>query len=151
MEPPWLSCVDDAVTWVATAYPDEGCGLILRGKSGYRFHGCANLAHAHGRCARTFYILDPLELVRAEDRGESVDVIVHSHPDGAATLSDEDVADALVTANGSTVRPLHPGVDYLIISMRARQPDHATLFRFHRADHRFRQVWETSFTSTAGR
>lgn len=152
MKPAWLEVLADAVSWVATAYPEEGCGLVVHGADGYRFLACENLAneyHAvdpqtYPRTAREFYIVDPLEFIRAEDRGERVAVVVHSHADVGDYFSDEDVAGAVMPQfdENETLEPAHPGVDYLVISVRQKGPDHASLFRFDAAaDHGFEKVW----------
>lgn len=132
--------LDKVVAWLEAAYPVEGCGLILEKDGQYRFLECENLADKYHaldpeqfpRTARHFYIIDPIEFIRAEDRGERVAVIVHSHADVGDYFSDEDIAAA--TLPGPTpddpVEAAHPGVDYLVVSTREDGADHATLFRF---------------------
>lgn len=153
--PEWLSCLDEAVRWVAKAYPEEGCGLILQGAEGFRFLACENLANKYNaldpetypRTARTFYIINPIEFVRAEDRGEHVAVVVHSHADVGDYFSDEDVAGALLPKfdDDEPHEPSHPGTDYLVVSVREGGPDHASLFRFDAADERgFVLAWQTA-------
>jgi len=153
-EPPWAVCLEDAVQWVAKAYPEEGCGLILSGPDGYRFLATENLAnryHAldpetYPRTARTFYIINPIEFMRAEDRGERVAVVVHSHADVGDYFSDEDVAGALMPAfDDDPAEPSHPGTDYLVVSVRESGPDRASLFAFD-PDHprSFALVWQTA-------
>ncbi len=157
-EPAWFECLDDAVEWVARAYPDEGCGLILQGEGGYRFLECENLAdkyHAldpetYPRTARTFYIIDPREFIRAEDRGERVAVVVHSHADVGDYFSDEDVAGALMPRfePDDPMEPTHPDVDYLVVSVREDGPDRVSLFRFDADDERgFPLVWQYDVTA----
>ena len=150
----WSSCLDEAVAWVAQSYPDEGCGLILQTGDDFRFLACDNLAnkyHAvdpqtYPRTARTFYIIDPMEFVRAEDRGERVAVIVHSHADVGDYFSDEDIAGALMPRfdPDEPIEPAHPGADFLVVSVREAGPDHATLFSFDASSERgFVAVWES--------
>lgn len=150
--PEWAACLPHAIEWVAQAYPDEGCGLILERDGEYRFLECPNLAdkyHAldpetYPRTARTFYIIDPMEFVRAEDRGERVAVVVHSHADVGDYFSDEDVAGALMPriSPDDPLEPAHPGVDYLVVSVRGEGPDHLSLFRFDAGEERgFRLAW----------
>ena len=67
--------------------PNEACGLlaIIEGKE--TFWPCKNLAEGKFE----FFILDPDDWVECEDTGEIIGVI-HSHPKGAATASDNDKA-----------------------------------------------------------
>ncbi len=132
--------LDQIVAWLEEAYPVEGCGLIVEKDGEYRVLECENLAdkyHAMDpeqfpRTARKFYIIDPMEFVRAEDRGERVAVIFHSHADVGDYFSDEDVAAATLPRfdEDEPLEPSHPGVDYLVVSTRPDGADHATLFRF---------------------
>ena len=133
--------VAEISAWVEAAYPDEGCGLIMRRASGeIEVLKCENLAekyHAldpemYPRTARTFYIINPAEFIRAERRGDEVLVIFHSHADVGDYFSDEDVAGATmprVDGDGGP-EPSHPGVDFLVVSVREGAADHATLFTF---------------------
>lgn len=131
--------LDEVVAWVEDAYPVEGCGLIVEKDGQFRVIECENLADKYHqmdpeqfpRTARKFYIIDPREFMRAEDRGERVAVIFHSHADVGDYFSDEDVAAATMPgADDEPLEPSHPGVDYLVVSTRADGADHATLFRF---------------------
>ena len=67
--------------------PEEACGLlaIIEGKQ--TFWPCKNLAEGKFE----FFILDPDDWAECEDTGEIVGVI-HSHPIGPATPSDNDKA-----------------------------------------------------------
>lgn len=133
--------LDQAVAWLEAAYPVEGCGLILEKNGQFRFLECDNLAdkyHAldpeqYPRTARHFYIINPIEFMRAEDRGERVAVIVHSHADVGDYFSDEDVAAATLPGPTPDDPPeaAHPGVDYLVVSTRKDGADHASLFHFN--------------------
>jgi len=139
--------LDNLVAWLEAAYPLEGCGLILEKDGEYRFLECENLADKYHaldpvkfpRTARHFYIINPIEFMRAEDRGERIAVIVHSHADVGDYFSDEDISAA--TLPGPTpedpVEAAHPGVDFLVVSTREDGADHATLFRFDPARARF--------------
>jgi adenylyltransferase/sulfurtransferase len=131
----------EITSWVEAAYPEEGCGLILRRASGeVEVLKCENLAnkyHAldpqtYPRTAETFYIINPAEFIRAERRGDEVLVIFHSHADVGDYFSDEDVAGATMPRvdGDDGPEPSHPGVDYLVVSVREGAADHATLFTF---------------------
>lgn len=132
--------LDKTVAWLEAAYPVEGCGLILEKDGESRFLECENLADKYHaldpvefpRTARHFYIINPIEFIRAEDRGERVAVIVHSHADVGDYFSDEDIAAATIPGRTpeDPVEAAHPGVDYLVVSTRDDGADHATLFRF---------------------
>ncbi|RAL25437.1 hypothetical protein DL240_04295 [Lujinxingia litoralis] len=128
-------------TWVSAAYPEEGCGLVLQSEDGsWRFHPCENVAdryHAldpemYPRTARDFYMIDPMEFVRVDERGEHLAAIVHSHPDVGDYFSAEDVAAATFPRDSEeeALEPIYPDTDYLVVSVRKGQADGATLFRF---------------------
>ncbi len=131
----------DLIAWVEAAYPVEGCGLILQKPDGsFEVLRCDNLAdkyHAidpetYPRTARTFYMINPMEFVRAERRGDRVAVVFHSHADVGAYFSAEDVAGALMPRDNpdDPIEPAHPGVDYLVVSVREGGADGAILYRF---------------------
>jgi [CysO sulfur-carrier protein]-S-L-cysteine hydrolase len=117
--------VAEAVRHLEACYPEEGCGVVLRGPAGARF---VPLRNAYGgwatrdrvgfpRDARSAFVFEPAEwlalLREADARGEGVTAIVHAHPDGLAAFSAEDRAQA---APGGL--PLLPGVAYLVVSVR---------------------------------
>jgi proteasome lid subunit RPN8/RPN11 len=93
-------------------YPREACGLVLLGDHGSRVVRAANSAPDPG----TRFEIGPEELLRelatAQERGEVLIAIYHSHPDGPAALSPEDRA--MATHGG---RPLWPGVEWLVLSV----------------------------------
>lgn len=143
--PKWLvENLTSIVEWLEQAYPEEGCGLVLETSDGFRWLPCENLANryheldpaTYPRTAETFYIVNPMEFVKAEDRGEKVAVVVHSHADVGDYFSDEDVAGALVEFEGEAQEPSHPGVDYLVVSVRDGQADALSLFRFDSSEDR---------------
>lgn len=147
--------LDAIVEWVESAYPEEGCGLVLRDASTgeYRVLECENLAdkyhemdpEQYPRTAREFYVVDPMEFMRAEDRGESVEVVFHSHADHEDYFSDEDVAAATMEreSDDEAWEASHPGVDYLVVSVREGEARHGTLYRFDgEGDHPFHPVLE---------
>ena len=67
--------------------PEEACGLLAIIKGEEIFWPCKNLAEGKFE----FFILDPDDWAECEDQGEILGVI-HSHPTGPATPSDNDKA-----------------------------------------------------------
>ena len=67
--------------------PEEACGLLAIIKGKETFWPCKNLAEGKFE----FFILDPDDWADCEDTGEIIGV-VHSHPVGSATASDNDKA-----------------------------------------------------------
>ena len=137
--------LDDIVGWVEDAYPEEGCGLILEDQEGdFRVLHCENLANqyhemdpeTYPRTAEKFYVINPMEFLKAEERGEEVKVVFHSHADVGDYFSDEDVAAATLPRDSDDApwEEAHPGVDYLVVSVRDGEADHATLFEFDGAN-----------------
>ncbi|MGB0581331.1 MAG: Mov34/MPN/PAD-1 family protein [Limisphaerales bacterium] len=114
------------LTDVESAYPAEGCGLILvRGTLSTRVRPCTNAQMkyheldpaAFPRTDRNAYFIEPRELLQVErelrETGEKILGIYHSHPDAEAYFSEEDQAQAM--ADGE---PIHPGTGYLVLSVR---------------------------------
>lgn len=89
----------------------------------------------------------------AEARGERVVAIVHSHPDGEAVFSDEDIAGALMPRRGvdDPVEPRYPGVDYLIVSIRGGEVCGATLFYFDPNRREFLPRWRLDKSAFIGK
>ena len=123
-------------------YPNEACGLVLEDREGrWRVHPTENLAdkyhaldpQAYPRTSRTFYLINTLEIAKAERRGETLRVIFHSHCDVGDYFSDEDHRQA-VDQDGD---PLWPGCDYLVVSVRDKGADRATLFAHNPSSGRF--------------
>ncbi len=118
-------------------YPNEACGLVFEGPAGRRAQAMANaldLYHARDpdhfpRTARTGYLMEPREqlaaLEAAEQAGERLCAIFHSHADVGAYFSEEDMAMALDDRG----EPLQPGVEYLVLSVRAGRCDAIKGFR----------------------
>ncbi|HZH04765.1 MAG TPA: M67 family metallopeptidase [Myxococcaceae bacterium] len=122
------------------AYPDEGCGLILRGpgpdelrvrpmRNVYdRYH--AQDPERFPRTSRTAYLFDPREWMQvteeAEVVGAQVACIFHSHGDVGAYFSDEDKA--MAAPDGE---PLFPEVSYLVVAVDAGKVTGAKLFAWN--------------------
>jgi adenylyltransferase/sulfurtransferase len=132
--------LDDITSWVEQAYPEEGCGLVLEDEDGeMRVRECENLADQYHemdpeqfpRTAEEFYVIDPMEFMNAEDRGEKVRVVFHSHADLGDYFSDEDVDAATMPRDeDEPYEEAHPGVDYMVVSVQDGEAEHATLYRF---------------------
>lgn len=99
--------------------PAEGCALLWYGPGGHRLQLIRNALPP--RQARTGFRLDEAEwlagTLRAAREGETLQWIIHSHPDRSPLLSDEDRAAAR----------LHPGVGWLVVSLRAGRVDACAL------------------------
>jgi len=136
--------IDEITNWVEQAYPEEGCGLVLEDEAGeFRVRECENLADQYHemdpeqfpRTADEFYVIDPMEFMNAEDRGDEVRVVFHSHADLGDYFSDEDVDAATMPRDeGEPYEEAHPGVDYLVVSVQEGSAEHATLYRFEEPD-----------------
>ena len=117
------------------AYPNEGCGLFIKGPGGWRTRVMENAYdryHAKDpqgfpRTARTAYFFNPSEWLRVstelEQTGESVGWIVHSHADVGAYFSAEDRA--MAAPEGE---PLMPGVSYLVVAVDGGKVTNAKVF-----------------------
>jgi len=102
-------------------YPNEACGLLLRGADGQLIGlVCPNLQDRYHaldpaefpRTARTAYKLNERLIQKAEAQGQTLVGIWHSHCDAGAYFSGEDVRCA---APGG--QPMYPGVAYLVVSV----------------------------------
>lgn len=127
------------------SYPDEACGLLV-GNSGEirRIHATRNILDAlhaddpetYPRTARTGYVIDPqqqFEIMRAaEDGGDEVCGIYHSHADVGAYFSDEDKAQALPFG-----QPAFPGAVYIVLDVREGRCEGAKAFVWSETDRDF--------------
>jgi proteasome lid subunit RPN8/RPN11 len=118
-------------------YPAECCGFLFADPAGaLRFQPIANVAGTSAgsatstRSQRDGYVMDPKEqlaaLEAADQAGENLWAIVHSHPDVGAYFSKEDRDMAL----GGGSDPLWPGVHYLVVSVRKGRVDGARIYRW---------------------
>jgi proteasome lid subunit RPN8/RPN11 len=82
--------IDAVLQHAKSAYPNEGCGLLVGQTSAERFIPITNLS-----ASPTEYEMDPAELIRVlrdlRGTGERLVAIYHSHPNGPAELSRKDV------------------------------------------------------------
>ena len=114
---------------VSVAYPLEACGVCLsRTTAPDVIHDVRELTNVAKEPRRAF-AFDEGEhlslLLKVEASGERVRAFFHSHPDGEARLSDEDLEGALVDG-----QPLWPGVDWIVVSTRAEAVHEARRFTF---------------------
>ncbi len=130
-------------------YPEECCGLVL-GKTGSpgeltRVRRCKNAQdqfhkldpHTFPRTNRNAYFIAPKDLLAVErecrEQKERVRVIYHSHPDVGAYFSDEDQRCAVVDGE-----PLHPEVDYLVVSVKDGKAGESVWFEWDSASKSFK-------------
>jgi proteasome lid subunit RPN8/RPN11 len=122
-------------------YPEECCGLLLGtdAQGPLRVLRCANVQSARAARgesdldARRAFWIDEHELLRAlreaDQRGERLVAVYHSHVDTAAYLSFTDLAGAL----GPDGRPLYPGAHQLVVSIQESGVQAAALFSWDAA------------------
>lgn len=133
--------LDALIPWLEAAYPEEGCALLLARATGEReVILCENLANkyhhadpeSYPRTARDFYMINPLELARAERRGDRILAIIHSHVDVGDYFSQEDIAGATMPRfdPDDPLEPAYPGTDYMVVSVRQGRADRAQVFAF---------------------
>jgi [CysO sulfur-carrier protein]-S-L-cysteine hydrolase len=124
------------IAHVESTYPNEGCGIILRGLDGkWRVQPMQNVYDKYHavdpegfpRTSRTAYFFDPREWLKAseeaERRGERVACLFHSHCDVGTYFSAEDKA--MAAPDGE---PLHPGVFYLVVAVDKGRASAAKVF-----------------------
>lgn len=129
---PGPEVLDAIVRHLESAWPLEGCGVVLRQGTRGPWR-CRPLRNA--RAARDAYAFDPAEwlgvLREADARGEQLMWVFHSHVsgDGDAGFSREDRRQA---APGG--EPLLPGVSYLVMALRHGRVTARRLFRWEGKD-----------------
>lgn len=118
------AALEEVVAILRRAYPREACGAILFGPAGSRVVEVPNaLGPAAARHAFSFEPDRWLALLReADERGERLTHLFHSHPDGSAEFSAQD---ARAAAPGGS--PLYPGVSHLVVSLSGSGPAEARL------------------------
>lgn len=111
--------------YLERCYPEEGCGLVVRRGEEWKFWPISNAVDRFHRAdPETFpedagraYLLDPVEQRRARERaareGWAIVAVAHSHCDADASFSARDRELALAAPG----RPLHPGLEYLVVSV----------------------------------
>jgi proteasome lid subunit RPN8/RPN11 len=134
------------------AYPAEGCGILLRKGARWRVRPMENAYDRYHladperfpRTSKTAYLFDPKEWLsverEADESGEEVACIYHSHVDAGAYFSSEDKA--MAAPDGI---PVLPGVSYLVVAVEGGKASAANLFRwdggkFHQSPAVFQQA-----------
>jgi [CysO sulfur-carrier protein]-S-L-cysteine hydrolase len=127
------------IAHLESAYPNEGCGVLLRTPRGEwiscpmrnaydRYHAQDPLRFP--RTSRTAYLFDPKEWLavceEADALGGEVACVFHSHGDVGAYFSDEDRA--MAAPDGE---PVLPGVIYLVVAVDAGKATGAKAFQWH--------------------
>lgn len=137
-----------AAAHLASRYPEEGCGLLLRRGDDWRFAPMQNVAtryhladpESFPRDARDAYLFDPEEQRRrwewAAAAGYGIAFIVHSHCDAPPIFSALDREMAMA----SSTQPLHPGVDYLVIAVWQGRPREARAYSWREGTWRGRCI-----------
>jgi len=112
--------LEQVVEHATTAYPEEGCGLLVGHNSGQRFIPMKNIT-----ASVSDYEMDPAELIHVlrelRNSGEQLIAIYHSHPQGPATPSTKDIS-----------RAFYPEAAHLIVSLA--DPDNPKTARFRIMD-----------------
>ena len=105
-------------------YPHECCGVLtgeMLGDGSKQVRAVVQCGNAHSDPLRSWYQIDPRELVRiqreAYQRGEDVIGFYHSHPDDDANWSASDLEEAHWT-----------GCSYLITSVQEGRAGHTNSF-----------------------
>lgn len=127
-------------------YPEECCGLLLGSdaREAPRVLRCANVQSARAARgesdldARQAFWIDEQELLHAlrdaDQSGERLVAVYHSHVDTAAYLSFTDLAGAL----GPDGSPLYRGAQQLVVSVQESGVSGAALFTWDAAAQRYR-------------
>jgi len=118
-----------------SCYPNEGCGVLLHGPGGRTVRPLDNVYDRYHlrdperfpRTSRTAYLFDPREWLKvseqADDAGQQVRCVFHSHADVGAYFSKEDRD--MAAPDGELVLP---GVSYLVVAVDAGVATGARLF-----------------------
>jgi len=128
----------DVYAHARECYPEECCGLLIGPPAGRITRGvrCTNVQsqrHARGESeldARHGFWIHEGELARAlreaDERGERILIVYHSHVDTAAYLSHTDRDGAL----GPDGQPLWPGAAQLVVSVCEGTVEQTALFQW---------------------
>ncbi|MEM7332040.1 MAG: M67 family metallopeptidase [Chloroflexota bacterium] len=100
---------EEMIAHLRTVYPEEGCGLLSGSEQIIsRFYPVENRLHSPTR-----YEMNPEAQIKAfidaEERGELIQAVVHSHPNGPDIPSHTDILEAT-----------YPELVYVICSFRKK-------------------------------
>ncbi len=97
-------------------YPHECCGVLtgeMLADGSKEVRAVVQCGNAHNDPSRSWYQIDPRELVRiqreASERGEDVIGFYHSHPDDPAQWSDSDLEEAHWTGCSYVITSVQQG------------------------------------------
>lgn len=135
---------------VEPAWPHEGCGFVFESAMDGVWkviptQNRAQLLHEkdperYPRGAGDWFEPDMKPWFRAVRDGSSPVIIFHSHPDGEAYFSEDDVESALFRDDAGGVRERHEGVWHMVISVRQARALGAALFIFSAGSRSFVEV-----------
>jgi len=120
--------LEQIYTHAKAEFPDECCGVILSDGAQEFVRTCKNIQnerHAadpetYPRDARTAYLIDPTDLIKAHKEAETenrqIKAFYHSHPNHDAYFSEKDKADAMVWDE-----PMYPEAAYIVISIYGQE------------------------------
>jgi [CysO sulfur-carrier protein]-S-L-cysteine hydrolase len=137
LAPILLPDLSEVIAHAEEEYPRESCGVLLLRDGRWRVRRLVNAYdryHAKDpsrfpRTSRTAYLFDPKEWLQisqeAEEQGEQVACVYHSHIDAGAYFSAEDRA--MAAPDGEAILP---GTAYLVLAVDAGKVTAAKLFRW---------------------
>jgi proteasome lid subunit RPN8/RPN11 len=109
--------LDQIIQHARSAYPNEGCGLLVGHRAAERFIPTKNVS-----ASPTEYEMDPAELIGVlrdlRGTGELLVAIYHSHPHGPAELSRKDIEGAY-----------YPEAAQLVVSLSDQEHPQTAAFR----------------------
>jgi proteasome lid subunit RPN8/RPN11 len=114
--------LDEVIRHAKSGYPEEACGLLVGRGFADRFIPMANVLQSPSS-----YEMDPASLITTlrdlRNTGEQLVAIYHSHPNGPARPSRDDVE-----------RAYYPEAAYLIVSLADPDRPQAAAFRIVEAE-----------------
>jgi proteasome lid subunit RPN8/RPN11 len=128
-------------------YPYECCGIITGSSDTQQVHLCENIQdrlHAEDPVrypadARTAYMIDRSKfdgiVASAQEQGEHIIAVYHSHPEHEAYFSEEDVAAQTVFGE-----PEFPDAVYVVVSVFDRKIHDAQCYKWDRQIKQFTNV-----------
>jgi proteasome lid subunit RPN8/RPN11 len=141
LAPPLPTDLSKVITHAEEDYPRESCGVLLLREGSWRVRRMVNAYdryHAKDpsrfpRTSRTAYLFDPKEWLQisreAEEQGEQVACVYHSHIDAGAYFSAEDRA--MAAPDGE---PILPGTAYLVLAVDAGKATAGRVFWWQDGD-----------------